>query len=152
MKRILFYLSALLILAACSSSRQGPHNGQAVNIGYGSQERDQLTTSVSTVKASKQTQTYSNIFEMIQGRCPGVQVQGERIIIRGIGTMNSSSDPLILVDGVETQNIGLLDPHDIYSVDVLKDASASIYGLKGANGVILITTRTGRQAKSQKAR
>lgn len=142
MKRILFYLSALLILAACSSSRQGTHNGQAVNIGYGSQERDQLTTSVSTVKASKQTQTYSNIFEMIQGRCPGVQVQGERIIIRGIGTNSNATDPLFIVDGVETPDISSIDPMTVDTIEVLKDAaSGSIYGSKSGNGVILITLK-----------
>lgn len=123
-----------------------------VQIGYGTAaDSRELSVPVSSVKP-EDTEFYTNIYDYLRSKVPGIQIHGESIVIRGIGTMNSSSDPLILVDGVETQNIGLLDPHDIYSVDVLKDASASIYGLKGANGVILITTRTGRQAKSQKAR
>ena len=65
----------------------------------------------------------------------------KRIIIRGLGTLNGSSDPLILVDGQEWQDISSLNPNDIKSIDVLKDSSTAIYGIRGANGVILITTK-----------
>ena len=65
----------------------------------------------------------------------------KRIIIRGVNTINAGGDPLILVDGVETPDISDLNFHDIKSIDVLKDGSAAIYGLRGANGVLLITTK-----------
>jgi len=65
----------------------------------------------------------------------------KRIIIRGIGSINSSNDPLILVDGSEITDLSTINPNDVKSVDVLKDASSSIYGVRGANGVILITTK-----------
>ena len=65
----------------------------------------------------------------------------KRIIIRGIGSINSSNDPMILVDGSEITDLSTINPNDVKSVDVLKDASSSIYGVRGANGVILITTK-----------
>ena len=83
---------------------------------------------------------------------PGIQVRPDNtIVIRGVGTFMASTDPLVLVDGVEIGDISTINPHDVYSVDVLKDASTAIYGVKGANGVILITTKVGQQAKMQKA-
>lgn len=85
---------------------------------------------------------YSNIFDYLKGRVAGVQVIGNKIIIiRGVGTINGSTDPLILVDGVKTDDISYLNPIDVADVTVLKDASSSIYGVQGANGVILITTK-----------
>ena len=63
-----------------------------------------------------------------------------KILIRGVNSINSSSDPLILVDGVEMSDISSLNPADVKSVDVIKDGSSAIYGMRGANGVILITT------------
>ena len=65
----------------------------------------------------------------------------KRIIIRGVGSINSSNDPLILVDGSEITDLSTINPNDVKSVNVLKDASSSIYGVRGANGVILITTK-----------
>ena len=62
----------------------------------------------------------------------------KRIIIRGLGTFNGSSDPLILVDGQEMQDISSINPNEIKSIDILKDSSTAIYGVRGANGVILI--------------
>ena len=84
---------------------------------------------------------------------PGVQIgPGNTITIRGINSINSSTEPLILLDGVEISSLDDVNPYDVYSVDVLKDASSSIYGLRGANGVILITTKGAQQAKQDAAK
>ena len=82
------------------------------------------------------------IYSVEEGRVAGVMVTPDRrIIIRGIGTINGSTDPLIMVDGYEVQDLSVINPRDVKSVDILKDGSASIYGVRGANGVILITTK-----------
>lgn len=142
MKKILTYLAAALVLVSCSATRQTASSDEVVNVGYGVQSRDRVTSSVSKVKTSKEMKTYSNIFDMIQGRCPGVQVSGTRIIIRGIGTNSDATDPLFIVDGVVWDDISSLNPNDVDSIEVLKDAgSSAIYGSRSANGVILITTR-----------
>ena len=109
---------------------------------YGVQDPDHVTTSVSNLKVKKnEAQTYSNIYDYLRGRVPGVQVTSDnRIIIRGVGTNSGNTDPLILVDGVETTDISTLDPIYVKSVDVIKDGSSAIYGMQGANGVIIIKT------------
>ena len=139
---------SLLALAAClvgcgSSGRYVAHESEAVDVGYGVQERDQVTTSVSKVKVRKtEAQTYSDMYAYLRGRVPGVMVTTDnRIIIRGIGTNSNATDPLILVDGVETTDLSGLDPTFVESVDVIKDGSSAIYGMQGANGVIIIKTR-----------
>ena len=94
------------------------------------------------MEKDSQTKSYADMYEYLQGRVPGLQVTPDkRIIIRGIGSINSSNDPLILVDGAEISDLSTINPNDVKSVDVLKDASSSIYGVRGANGVILITTK-----------
>ncbi|MDT8401403.1 MAG: TonB-dependent receptor plug domain-containing protein [Bacteroidales bacterium] len=113
-----------------------------VDIGYGKVKRDQLTTSVGSVSKEKINQPhYTDIYSMIQGEVPGVTVTGERIIIRGIHTINANTDPLFVVDGVMASSISHINPMDVESIDILKGPAASIYGVNGANGVILINTR-----------
>ena len=143
MKRLL--LPICLLLAGCGTSGYVPREGDAeVNIGYGTVKKGELTTAVSSLDMEKdsQTKSYADMYEYLQGRVPGLQVTPDkRIIIRGIGSINSSNDPLILVDGAEISDLSTINPNDVKSVDVLKDASSSIYGVRGANGVILITTK-----------
>ena len=119
---------------------------EEVNVGYGRVKRHNLTTSVSKVAIQDDViGSYSNICEYLMGRVPGLQVtkvgSEYKYTIRGINSINSPTDPLFLVNGVETVDINYLNPRDIQSVEVLKDASASIYGTRGACGVILITTK-----------
>lgn len=113
---------------------------QYVGDGYGRIRRDQCTYSISRlVPKNTEIMTYSNIYDYINGRVPGVIVKPDgSILIRGISSVNSSTDPLILVDGVEIRDLSIINPMDVESIDVLKDASASIYGVRGANGVIII--------------
>ncbi|MBS0010656.1 MAG: TonB-dependent receptor plug domain-containing protein, partial [Bacteroidales bacterium] len=117
-----------------------------INVGYGEVERDKLTTSVGSVSKEKLNQPhYSDIYSMIQGEVPGVMVTGNSILIRGIHTVNASNEPLFVVDGVVVRTISHINPADVESIDVLKGASATIYGVNGANGVILIATKKARK-------
>ena len=141
MKKILFLSFVTTLLVACGSSSRVASKGD-VQIGYGSQDRDKVTTSVSNVKVKKtDAQTYSDMYDYLRGRVAGVTVTSDkRIIIRGIGTNSDATDPLILVDGVETTDLSGINPADVQSVDVIKDGTSAIYGMRGANGVIIIRT------------
>ena len=118
----------------------------SVNVGYGYVKKENLTNSVSSLNLNnKDVASYNDIGEYLQGRVPGLTVIKDgsryRFLIRGMNTINGTSEPLLIVDGVEVSDISFLNPQDISSIDVLKDASASIYGARGAFGVILITTK-----------
>ena len=132
-----------LLVAGCGSVTRLSGDDLDVNLGYSTVKQKDLTYSVSNVGVKEnEASAYRDIYEYLQGRVAGVQVtQDKRIIIRGVNTINAGGDPLILVDGVETPDISDLNIHDIKSIDVLKDGSAAIYGLRGANGVLLITTK-----------
>lgn len=102
-------------------------------------------------------QKYTDIFQMIRGRVPGVTV-GEagpggmpRILIRGIGTNSDQTQPLFMVDGLQMDNISSIDPDNVESIEVIKDASSAIYGMQGANGVIMITTKSAVMAAKAEA-
>lgn len=126
---------------------------EIVVIGYGTVRKSDLTGSVGSVKAKDITKITSlNAEQSLQGKVAGVQVTSTSgapganpsVRIRGVGTFNNSS-PIYVVDGVILDNISFLNSADIASMEVLKDASAtSMYGSRGANGVILITTKTGK--------
>lgn len=124
-----------------------------VVIGYGVQKKKLVTGANVQVKGDDiQKQNTTNALQGLQGQAPGVQITtysgqpgaGMNVIIRGKGTVGNFS-PLYIVDGVQTSDISYLNPADIASIDILKDAaSAAIYGSQAANGVILVTTRTGK--------
>jgi TonB-dependent SusC/RagA subfamily outer membrane receptor len=88
---------------------------------------------------------YSNIFEMIQGQFPGVEVRNQEIIIRGNDSFHLSSAALIVLDGVivESDILQNLRPVEVKNISVIKDGSAAVYGSRGANGVVIIETRKG---------
>ncbi|RMG69052.1 MAG: TonB-dependent receptor [Bacteroidetes bacterium] len=125
---------------------------EVVVVGYGTQRKSDLTGAISSVKAEDLTRIATgNLEQALQGKVAGVQVTpvsgepgaGAVVRIRGIGTLNNAS-PLFVVDGMLLDDISFLNPQDVASVEVLKDASATaIYGSRGANGVIIITTRRG---------
>lgn len=127
---------------------------EVVVVGYGTQAKKDITGSVAVVSRDDiQVQPVSTFAEALQGRAPGVYVNtsggpsGETTIrIRGVGSMKGS-DPLIIVDGVQDVDISSVNPNDIDSFQVLKDAAATaIYGARAANGVIIITTKQGNKA------
>ncbi|MCE7065171.1 TonB-dependent receptor [Dyadobacter sp. CY326] len=124
---------------------------EVVVVGYGTQRKKDLTGAVAIVNVQElQQQPTSQITSQLQGRASGVTVLGSgqpgeapQIRIRGINTFGNNS-PLYVVDGVPTQNINDINPNDVATMQVLKDAgSASIYGSRAANGVIIITTKRG---------
>lgn len=125
---------------------------EVVAVGYGTMKKSDLTGSVSTISADQLKKTpAAGLDQALQGRAAGVTVNantgqpgaGAEVRIRGIGTVNGA-DPLYVVDGVIVGDISFLNPNDISSTEILKDASATaIYGSRGANGVILVTTKKG---------
>ena len=124
-----------------------------VVVGYGVQRRSEITGSVGIVRPDQIKPTSFNALQGLQGQVAGVQIfqnsgspaGSNRVLIRGTGTINASTDPLFIVDGVAMEGgINFLNPNDIESIEVLKDASATaIYGARGANGVVLISTTRG---------
>ncbi|MBN2744307.1 MAG: TonB-dependent receptor [Marinilabiliaceae bacterium] len=132
---------------------------EVVAIGYGVVKKRDLTGAVSSVKAEDITKTASsNAMQSMQGRVPGMDLQQSsgqagakvNINLRGNRSLTASNDPLIIVDGVEYGSTLDINPSDIESMDVLKDASSTaIYGTKGANGVIIITTKRGKSGKTK---
>jgi TonB-dependent SusC/RagA subfamily outer membrane receptor len=111
-----------------------------INIGYATVKKKDLTTDVGYIDGQDNiNKGYTNIYDMISGRVPGVSVQGNRIIIRGVNTINSGTDPLFVVDGVVVSSIDNISPNLVKSISVLKGPDAAIYGSRGAGGVILIT-------------
>ena len=143
MKKILSLVIMTACLAGCGSAARVSQNENTVDVGYGVQDQDKVTTAVSNVKVKKRdAQTYSSMYDYLRGRVAGVMVTtGKRIVIRGVNTINGSSDPLIIVDGAECQDLSTINPNDVKSVDILKDSAAAIYGGRGANGVIVITMK-----------
>jgi TonB-linked SusC/RagA family outer membrane protein len=127
---------------------------EVVVVGYGTQEKKDITGSVGLVgKESFESRPNSQFGNLMQGKVAGVQVispsgkpsQGFSVRIRGTSSISGSSEPLYVVDGVPSSDTRSLNPADIESISILKDASsAAIYGAQGANGVVLITTRKGK--------
>lgn len=130
---------------------------QVVVVGYGVQKKSLVTGAISQVKAKDISSIpAARVEQAMQGRMAGVSVRtnsgspgsGMKIRIRGAGS-NGNSDPLYIVDGMKSGDINYLDPSDVESIEVLKDAaSAAIYGSEGANGVVIITTKSGKGTAS----
>lgn len=129
---------------------------EVVAIGYGVMKKSDLTGSVTTVAADKLTKTpAASLANALQGQAAGVTINSNsgqpgaapEVRIRGVGTVNGAS-PIYVVDGIIVDDITFLSPNDIESTEILKDASATaIYGSRGANGVIIVTTRTGKKGE-----
>ncbi|MEP7253951.1 MAG: SusC/RagA family TonB-linked outer membrane protein, partial [Ginsengibacter sp.] len=127
---------------------------EVVVIGYGSQKKLNVIGSVSTISNKELTASpVSNISNALAGRLPGAIVQqsggepgndGSSILIRGLATLGNN-EPLVVVDGILGRDLNSINASDVESISVLKDASAAIYGARSANGVILVTTKHGRE-------
>lgn len=139
-----------------------------VVVGYGSQKKIAATGSIASVKGAEITQTpVTNVAQGLAARVPGVQITQNNaapggnisVRIRGTNSINGSSEPLYIIDGIQISNSGgvgdvsplsTINPNDIESVEILKDASSTaIYGARGANGVVLITTKRGRSGATR---
>jgi TonB-linked SusC/RagA family outer membrane protein len=133
--------------------------GEIVVVGYGKQKKESVIGSISTMSGKDLVSLpVSNLSQGLAGKISGVQIvqpSGEvgkdeaEIYVRGMGTFNNAT-PIYIVDGVERQSIAQIDPNEIQSFNVLKDASATaVYGIRGANGVIIITTKRGKTGKPE---
>lgn len=133
---------------------------EVVVVGYGTMKKSDITGSVSSVNTEQMMRrTPVNIAQGLQGAAAGVVVTqaggdptgGYSIRIRGVATMDGNTDPLWVVDGIQhgnASNLDWLDPNDVENIEILKDASATaIYGSRGANGVIMVTTKQGKTGK-----
>ena len=149
MKRALILIALAALMCSCGTTRV-PSNyipdEEVVDIGYGTIRKSASTYSTSRVKMNeRESVVYTDMYDYLRGRVPGVSVSADkRITIRGIGSINSSIEPLILLDGVTITDLSTISPSDVESVDVLKDSSTSMYGVRGANGVIIIKTKHGK--------
>jgi TonB-linked SusC/RagA family outer membrane protein len=142
-----------------SMSNSGQKLDEVVVIGYGQVKRRDLTGSVYSVKGAEVVQTPTfNAVEAIQGKVPGVDITrssgaagaGANILVRGTRSITGNNAPLFIIDGFQGGNINDINPNDIESIEVLKDASSTaIYGAQGANGVIIVTTKKGTQGKAR---
>jgi TonB-dependent SusC/RagA subfamily outer membrane receptor len=132
---------AALFLVSCSAARQGvpvtERNGK---------EADSMISGGSNVINVRDSSVpvYQDIYDMIRGRVPGVEVSGKSIRIRGTNSLNVSTEPLFVVDGVIVREIDNIAPETVRSIEVLKGPDASVYGTRGSNGVIVITRKTGK--------
>lgn len=143
----------VLVLAGCApsgASRQGDTDEDEVSIGYGTQPERNVTTATEKVDADDEKRPIARVEEMLEGM-PGVRLirapgGGIQVRIRGATSIHGSNEPLYVVDGMPVeveprQGLSWLNPADIATIEVLKDSAASIYGSRGANGVVLITTK-----------
>ena len=150
---------AVIALTACHSRPGGPvlptPKADQVQVGYGAQDRRNVNGAVAGADADKlMANSPRTVSDMLVGRFAGVEVRklangGTSIRIRGSRSFKSNQEPLLVLDGTPqhngTQSLMDLDPHDIKSIEVLKSGAAStVYGSRGANGVILIATRRGQ--------
>ncbi|MBQ7421635.1 MAG: TonB-dependent receptor plug domain-containing protein [Prevotella sp.] len=134
MRRLIILVSFLVVTAtSCSVTVRS-----TAGLGSG-------VDSVKSIESSEEERSgYTDIYDYLRGKVPGLQIKGTDITIRGISSINAQGAPLILVDGVEIPDISSVNPQEIVRVDVLKDSATSIYGFKGSFGVIKITTKAGK--------
>ncbi|MCF0054789.1 SusC/RagA family TonB-linked outer membrane protein [Dyadobacter sp. CY356] len=128
---------------------------EVIVVGFGTQKKINATGAISTIGTKELVQSpVANISNSLVGRLPGLFAtqsggepgnDGSKIRIRGVGTFSGNTDPLTLVDGIQVDNYNNIDPNEIESVTILKDASSTaVYGIRGANGVLIITTKRGK--------
>ncbi len=132
---------------------------EVVIIGYGSQKKRDVTGAISSVNSKQIAERQAvDVFDALQGQTPGVQIaqesgapgSGSSIRIRGTATIEAGANPLYIIDGAQGTSMDGINPNDIESIEVLRDAaSAAIYGARSANGVIIITTKRGKDGKAR---
>ena len=131
---------------------------EVVVVGYGTQEKKEITSAVTSVKSENFNKgTVNDPALLLQGRVAGLNITrpggdpngSVNIRLRGVGTIGANAEPLVVIDGIIGGSLSTVDPNDIASIDVLKDGSAAaIYGSRGGSGVILVTTKSGKSGKT----
>lgn len=134
-----FVLDGREVIKSTPELLKGEEN---VNIGYGTVKKKDLSKNIGYIDGRDyNNEGYSDIYQMIQGKVPGVDVRGNKITIRGVNSIMLSSDPLFVVDGIVVSSIDNINPREVKSIVVLKGPEAAIYGSRAAGGVIVITLR-----------
>ena len=119
-----------------------PEEGKMYDYGYGKEIKKNSSSSMFLIEGNNlDNNSYKDIYDMIRGKVPGVSVIGSTVKIRGIGSVNSGTSPMFIVDGVEAISIDNISPILVQSITVLKGPETAIYGSRGANGVIVITLK-----------
>ena len=152
MKRIVLITYMIAALCACGPTKSvSRDNGdEDFNLGYMTVSKNAMSDTGNSLKISESdSDQYNSMQDYLRDRVPGLEIDGSRIIIRGISSLQGSSDPLIIFDGAEIMDINMIDPREVYSVDVLKDTAAAMYGVKGTNGVILIKSKSSHISEVQ---
>jgi len=143
-------LATIAMFTACGTATHVPTETEDdYDTGYGTISRDKNTNAISQVKFGDEATSYTSIQEYLVGRVAGLDMTSDgRLNIRGVQIYTGEIiEPMLIVDGTEVRSIDYLNPSDVYSVNVLKDASASMYGSRSAGGVILITTKGAQYVK-----
>jgi TonB-dependent SusC/RagA subfamily outer membrane receptor len=137
-------LASSIKLAAINLKIKPGEKNVVYAVGYGKvSERDKLNAIVNLTNDDADFSSYSNIYDLIQGRFAGVKIENGEIIIRGNKSLNASNAALILLNGMQVDNSVLfsIPPGDVKSIDIIKDGGSAVYGSRGANGVVLIETK-----------
>ena len=161
MKRVVFLLvHALLVVASCGSAKRVADEGknpnpkdEVIEVGYGSTTREDLGFAVNKVTVDETAiSSYQSIFDYLRSRVPGIEVNSNGTIkIRGQQALMGPSEALVVVDGVICNNLNTINPNTVHSVQVLKDGgSTAIYGSRGGNGVVLITTKMAYEQEQER--
>jgi len=140
----------IFIIKAVDNIEEDPLNApdlevnDLINTGYIKAHKRNLTTNVREINRNtiKNAHHYVSIYDMIQGEVAGVIISGNTIRIRGIGSLSGNTTPLFIVNGMPVSSFDHISPSQVKSISILKDSSAAIYGVRGANGVIVITLKT----------
>lgn len=132
---------------------------EVVVVGYGTQEKKEITSSVASISAEDFNKgTVNDPVQLLQGKVAGLNISRPggnpngafNVRLRGVSTVGANTEPLVVIDGVIGGSLNTVDPNDIASIDILKDGSAAaIYGTRGSSGVILVTTKSGKKGKVQ---
>lgn len=142
-------INFILTGESIESNQKGMANdNEIVNTGYGTVKKKDMTNNIEKIDGQNQRfVAYQDIYDMLRGAVPGVDVTGKGIKIRGSSSLNISTEPLFVVDGVIVNSIDNISPQIVKSIEVLKGPAASVYGTRGANGVIIITLLSGMEEK-----
>ena len=162
MKSIYMFIPAMLMLSACGSANKASQineekssefQNEQIDIGYGSVARQDLGFAVNKVDVDEiAVRGYNSVADYIRSRVPGVEVNPNGTVqIQGQKMLTGPAEALVVVDGVICDNINSVNPNQIHSVQVMKDGgSAAIYGSRGGNGVVLITTKMAYETEQAK--
>ena len=143
----------------CIRDRDSKQISEVLVVGYTPMRKSDFTGSIASVKASELSATTPTVGQSLVGKVAGVEVHqtsgapgdGVTIRVRGVNSLSASSAPLYVIDGYPASEDVFINPNDIESIDILKDAaSAAIYGSRGASGVVLITTKRGKDGEAAK--